>query len=180
LLLQLVWARGVPWVLLLPAILYGCGGSGARSPLLSRYPCTLRAGTTVAAQLGVPPRRLRESITTSNAGNPECIFTVRGGPSVKAEVWKTPLAYGYLERAAVEDGQNFAAVRDVQPPIHLDHLGFDAQWFPDQQHLMTTDGDRLVTVTVQWDAVRQRRRIRAAAAVARVYLGRLDTANVPH
>jgi hypothetical protein len=170
---------GAAALLAAAAAVSACGG-GAKPALLSRYPCTLKAGRTVARQLGVAPRRLHETITTSNAGNPECIFRVRGGATISAEVWMTSVAYTYMERAIVEDGQNFASVREVQPPIHVDRLGFDASWFPDAQHLMTTDGDRLITVMVDWPAVPRARRITVATAVARQYLGRLDIRNVPH
>ncbi len=58
-------------------------------------------------------------------------------------------------------------------PQDISGVGLDADWFPPQQHLMTTDGVRLITATVDWPAMPGSRRIAIAIAMARPYLGAL-------
>jgi hypothetical protein len=86
----------------------------------------------------------------------------------------SPQAYQRLERTIVEDGQQFGRTRGFTPPQTVPKLGLDAAWLPDQSKLMTTDGTRLITVTVQWRGVGLRRQRTLAAGAARRYLGPLE------
>jgi len=79
--------------------------------------------------------------------------------------------YFRLERTAVEAQQVFSSVREAPAPVQIPHLGLDADWFPDQQQMMTTDGRRLITAAVSWRHVPAARRRKLAAEAARAYLG---------
>jgi hypothetical protein len=92
---------------------------------------------------------------------------------LSVEVDTAPQAYAVLERTAEEAAQIFGPVRFDTAPQDITGLGIDAQWFPAQQHLMTTDGVRLITATVDWPSARQSRRRALAEVAARPYLGRL-------
>jgi hypothetical protein len=130
----------------------------------------------VARFLAVQSASVAVHQTTANSGAPECDFrAIAGGRGVlvSVDVDSAPQPYQVLERAAVEEAQVFGAARVVPAPQAVTRLGLDAYWFPAEQHLMTTDGVRLITVTVRWPAARQSRRRALAAAVARRYLGRL-------
>ena len=52
-------------------------------------------------------------------------------------------------------------------------LGLDADWFPDGNYVLTTDGVKLITVTVAWPGSSQAARRALSIAVARRFLGRL-------
>jgi hypothetical protein len=132
----------------------------------------------VTSAVSVPVAGVTAAAGEGSNAQPECRFSARLTSSqrvkVVANVDSAPQAYFRLERTIVEAGQQFGAVRTFAAPVHVPHLGLDASWFPDQDQLMTTDGHRLITVTVSWRAVKARRRISLAAAVARRYLGKLD------
>jgi hypothetical protein len=91
---------------------------------------------------------------------------------VLANVDSAPQAYFRLERQAIEYAQNVLwSHRGAGAyPQHIDHLGVDADWFPVEASVMTTDGRRLITVGVSWPGATTGRRRRAAEAVARTYL----------
>jgi hypothetical protein len=112
----------------------------------------------------------------ANSGSPECDFRARvdgGRVRLSVEVDTAPQAYSVLERTAEEAAQIFGPHRPSPPPQDITGLGLDADWFPEEQHLMTTDGLRLITATVVWPAARQSRRRALAEVAARPYLGRL-------
>ncbi len=131
----------------------------------------------VAGFLGVSVAGVSVRVTTANSGSPECDFTARPGGQgtvkLSVEVDTAPQPYAVLERSAEEAAQIFGPVRFETPPQNITGLGLDADWFPAQQHLMTTDGVALITATVSWPSVRQARRRALAAVAARPYLGRL-------
>ena len=84
-----------------------------------------------------------------------------------------PQPYAVLERAAEEEAQMFTIPRTTPVPQHVAHLGLDAYWFPEEEHLLTTDAVRLINSTiVSWPRVPKRRWKAVAAAAARPYLGR--------
>jgi hypothetical protein len=72
----------------------------------------------------------------------------------------------------VEDAQaqTFTPKPNQLPPLTVNGLGLEADWFPQYPDLMATDGYRLVTVTVTWDHVRQRELRAIAVAVTRPYM----------
>ncbi len=73
--------------------------------------------------------------------------------TVIVNVDSSPQPYARLERAIVEDGQQFGTQRTFAPPQTVPHLGLDASWFPDLDQLLTSDGHVLLGVTVQWPGV---------------------------
>lgn len=135
--------------------------------------CTAAAQAAVRRALGAAPVA-KPSI--ANSSYPQCDMKVgrRGGTvDVLAEVDTETSAYAVLERTIVEASQVWPA-RLQAAPMHVGGLGIDASWFPQEQHLMTTDAVRLIIVGVTWRHVRLARRIALAKAVAHTYLGRLQ------
>lgn len=84
-----------------------------------------------------------------------------------------PQPYFRLERTAVEAQQVFSAQREAPAPVQIPGVGLDADWFPDQQQIMTTDGKQLITAAVSWRHSKQSDRRALAEAAARAYLGPL-------
>jgi hypothetical protein len=85
-----------------------------------------------------------------------------------------PQPYAVLERQAEEAAQIFGSHRFEPAPQQIAHLGLDAQWFPEEDQLLTTDGVHLITSTiVSWPGVARSLWKALAAAAARPYLGRL-------
>lgn len=116
-------------------------------------------------------------VTTSSQATPECDLRVvlPGGRAVRLATTldSSPQPYTRLERPVVEASQQFSSVA-LAMPQDVTHLGLDADWFPGQSQLMTTDWHRLITVTVEWRAASQRRRRALGEATARAFLGPLD------
>lgn len=113
-------------------------------------------------------------MTTDNSNQPECFFSV---PARRLAMWVSvssePQPYAVLERAAQEEAQMFTATRTTPVPQFIAHLGLDAYWFPEEEHVLATDAVRLITSTiVRWPRVPKRRWKALAAAAARPYLGR--------
>ncbi len=132
--------------------------------------CLPQARATVAHVLHVAPGSVSARVTTSSAATPECAL---GGPrsvSIALTVDSAPQAYFRLERAVVEQGQQFGTVRTAAPPQHVPGIGLDADWFPDARELMSTDGRRLISVTAVWPAAGGRGERLLAQALIRDYL----------
>jgi hypothetical protein len=120
------------------------------------------------------------AIASNSAAAPQCNFTVHARPR-KVVLWvsvdSSPQPYAVLERAAVENAQNFAnePAAHFPMPQRVTHLGLDAYWFPGPAaaHLLTTDAVELITATIiRWPGAPRRRWSMLAAAVARPYLRR--------
>ena len=58
----------------------------------------------------------------------------------------------------------------IAAPVSVSGLGLDADWFPAQKQLMSTDGKRLITVTVDWHGVPAARKRAVARAALTPYL----------
>jgi len=160
--------------LLAVVLVAGCGGGGqpAKSPqrraAAPPSPCVQTARATVARFLAVAPNSIATKTGTGNNGMPQCTFTARGRhASVTANLDNSPQTYFRLERAIVEESQQFATVRQVAAPQHVAHLGLDASWFPAEHQLLTADKKDLITVIVSWRHARQARQRALAKAVAR-------------
>jgi len=135
-----------------------------------------KARVAIGRDLRVAPGSLSSSASVANSGFPQCAFGARvGGRGVVVVVEDDvePDAYAVLERTIDEAAQIFP-VRLSAAPMHVAHLGLDASWFPEEGHLETTDGVRLVIATVSWPRAPLGRRIALAVAAARTYLGRLE------
>lgn len=131
--------------------------------------CLAAARTTVARASGGSVSSQRQS--TGNNAQPQCTYRA-GHLTVVANVDSSPQPYDRLERTVVEAQQQFGAVRTEPPPQRVPGLGLDADWFPREHQLLTTDGRKLITVTVSWRGASKARKRALAGVVARVYLGR--------
>jgi hypothetical protein len=130
-------------------------------------PVCLPAARAVVAALGAVGEKQE---TGSNAA-PQCVYTVPGKHLVvTVNLDASPQPYARLERAIVEDGQQFSSQRIFSPPVTVPHLGLDAAWVPDTSQLLTTDGVRLITVTVDWPHSRQAQRRALSRREAALYL----------
>jgi hypothetical protein len=122
----------------------------------------------------VAPSTISETDSTGNNAMPQCTYTVRvahaGRVALTANVDNGPQPYFRLERTQVEEGQVFTPSRIVPAPVAISGLGLAADWFPQQQQLMATDGRILITVGVSWRHAPPRRRQALDEAVARTYL----------
>jgi hypothetical protein len=138
--------------------------------------CTAKARAAILRAERIPPGALSDRAAKASSGYPECLFTLRmRGRRVRVTVQDNtaPDAYAVLERT-VDEAVQIWPVRFQSPPEHVAGLGIDAQWFPEEQHLMTTDAVRLITATVVWPKGTRRQKIALAVAAARPYLGRLE------
>ena len=121
-----------------------------------------------------------QAVLSGNDLMPQCTFTIPvAGRRVQliANISNAPSPYFVLERTAVEASQVFTTTPLFKPPTDITGLGLDADWFPPERHLMTTDGRVLVTVTVDsWQKANTAREIALTSAVARTYLGPNDAA----
>ncbi len=155
----------------------GCGASAtprkashAAAPPSSL--CKPAAAAALARFLHVPAAGIRQADSTGSNAMPECGFAARTATgqrlTVTANVDSSPQPYFRLERTAVEAGQALVG-QAASIPQTIYHVGIDAYWFPARTQLQSTDGFRLVTVTIDWTAS-QRRQLALAEAVARSYL----------
>ncbi|HEY1594768.1 MAG TPA: hypothetical protein VGF74_05200 [Thermoleophilaceae bacterium] len=159
----------------------GCGGvkhatttaPPATHPQQAKAPsvCRPAAQAKIASFLGHAPAAVTTKQGTGNNGMPQCTFGA-GKVALTANVDTAPQAYFRLERTVVEETQQFSTTREVAPAQHIGHLGLDADWFPGEQQLMTTDGKQFLTVTVRWAKAKTARRRALATAVARSYLAK--------
>jgi hypothetical protein len=137
--------------------------------------CTEAARAAIAGFLRAPVASVSTRAATASSSYPICFFAVRaGGRAVKVsvEVDVEPQAYAVLERTIEEAAQPFPK-RMAPAPIHVGGLGIDASWFPEEQHLLTTDAVRLVIATIiDLPRAKQARKLALAMAAARPYLGR--------
>jgi hypothetical protein len=153
-------------------VLAGCGQAKQATA------CTAGAKAAMARFLAVSPRAVAWKATIANNGMPQCALSAElSGASrvlVVANIDSAPQAFFRLERTAVEAAQNFTSPRVVSPPQQVGGLGLDADWFPSSQQLMTSDGNRLISVSVSWRDAPAARKRGVAEAVARPYLGPLN------
>jgi hypothetical protein len=140
--------------------------------------CSARAGDVLARAAAVPADEVVTSGLVAPGGGAGCRYTMVRHPGRALHVIvgldSAPQAYYRLEREVVEYGQN--VIWDHQGegayPRHIPNLGLDADWFRNERQLVTTDGVRLITITVSGPAQGDARE-RIAEDLARVYLGRL-------
>ncbi len=187
----LVWVRlhrAVARASLIPAIGCGliaaaCGASSApahRTAARLTTPCASVAVAAVARATSLPARTIVASTFTAAGGEASCRFSARrsSGRSldVIAELDSAPQAYFRFEREVVEYGQNvlWHSEGAAAYPRSIPHLGLDADWFAAADQLLTTDGVRLITVSVNSaPASAPGGAERIATALARTYIGRL-------
>jgi hypothetical protein len=128
--------------------------------------CLPQAERIVARAVGAP---VRAAAGVGNNAEPQCV--IRGArASATVNLDSSPQPYQRLERAIVELGQQFGTVREVAPPETIAHLGLDAAWIPSMSQVLTSDGRRLITITIEWPHTPRSMRRALAIALARVYL----------
>jgi hypothetical protein len=176
-------AAGACLVALTPA---ACGGTQTKTTATTRAavhrpvpagPCHQSVRDIVAQSFQVAPASVTTAVGTGNDGNPQCTYATRlpGGKrvSVNADVYTGPQPYFVLERTVVEAAQPFTPTRLSPAPQAVTGLGLDASWFPNRDQLMSTDGLKLLTVTVAWPGASRNREVAVATAVSRPYLKHL-------
>jgi hypothetical protein len=152
--------------LLLAALLAGCGSSSQRTTgHLLPPPCAPKA-RAVLGQAQFQP------FTASNLAD-GCRLQA-GRVSAVVLLDSAPQPYTRMEREVTEFGQNvdWTKVPPSAYPRTIKHLGLDANWFPLQSRLLTTDGVRLITIKLHGELEPPAKR-ELAARLARVYLGPL-------
>lgn len=162
----------------------GCGGSGSSGPRAHAAAhlggaCTARGLARVAAASGVAAGAITTRHFTETDGSAACRFAASragGGPlSLTVDVDSAPQALGHLDREVEEYSQGviwFHLGKRAIPQTIM-HLGLTADWFPSKRELVTTDGVRIVNVTVTACPRRNGSGEGLAMAVARRYLGPL-------
>jgi hypothetical protein len=150
-----------------------CGGQSHHRPVV----CVPRARPTLASHLQLPASAVSQAVSTGNNGMPQCVLSARPPAGQRVQVTinldNGPQPFFRLERTAVEASQQFGTERLYAAPELIMDLGLDADWFPDGNDVETTDGTKLITVTVAWPGSSQAHRRALAVAIARQFVGRL-------
>jgi hypothetical protein len=140
-------------------------------------PCQPAPRAAVARFLHVAPASIAIATGTGNDGNPQCTYATRlpsgKRASFSADIYSGPQPYFVLERTIVEASQPFTPQRLSPAPQAVTGLGLEASWFPNRDQLMSTDGLKIITVTVAWPGASVRREIAVATVLSRPYLKRL-------
>jgi hypothetical protein len=150
--------------------LAGCGHGSHARPAASG-PCSAAARGAIAGAARTAPRLVTAGAFLAPSGAPSCRFHVGPGPiGVVASIDGAPQAYARFERTVVEYGQNVIwSHRGPAPyPRRVPGLGLDADWLPVDGRLLTTDGTRLVDITVTGASAAMARQV--AEALARRYV----------
>ena len=154
-------------------LLSSCGGHAPHRPVV----CVPGARSLLAARLGVASSAVSQSVSTGNNQMPQCVLTAsRPGQrpvQVTANLDNGAQPYFRLERTAVEASQQFGTERLYAAPQLIFNLGLDADWYPDGNYVQTTDGVKLITVTVAWPGSSQAQRRALSVVIARRFLGRI-------
>ncbi|HUA44933.1 MAG TPA: hypothetical protein VMA77_06890 [Solirubrobacteraceae bacterium] len=140
----------------------------------STGPCRQSVLDVAARSLHVPPTSITTAVGTGNDGNPQCTYTTRVGGgkrvSLNADVYSGPQPYFVLERTIEEAAQPFGPKRLSPAPEAVNGVGLVASWFPNRNQLMSTDGLKIVTITVAWPGATVGREIAVASEISRPYL----------
>jgi hypothetical protein len=156
-------------------VLIGCGHSTQRTVAAHKPTvCSAQARAAFAQSLALPVARVATAASTGNNGFPQCTFSASiasgGHVSLTANDYTGSQPYFILERTNVEQVQIFGPKRFVPAPVPVNNLGIEADWFPNRNWLMSTDGIRLITAEVRWPGATQARQIKLATALSRTYL----------
>jgi hypothetical protein len=167
--------------LVLAALLAGCGSSSHERSMIVHV-----KGQTVTYPFrpGLPPACAHRGGAAVDAAHAEpfkapngadgCRLTAQGLTAI-VMLDSAPQPYFRLEREVTEFGQNvdWTKVPASAYPRTIKHLGLDANWFPLQHRLLTTDGVRLVTVKLRSASMDPAELRDTAVRLAGVYLGPL-------
>ncbi len=163
---------------ILVALAAACGRSGpahhSTGATHSSTVCLPQARAAVARSLALPTAAVASAESVGNNAEPQCTFSARLSDAkrvtVVANVDSSAQPYFRLERTYLEAEQVFTPTRLIPAPEAITGLGLEADWFPAQSQLMTTDGLRLITVSVSWPGATQKHEQAVAEIVARPYL----------
>ena len=161
--------------------LAGCGTASHHAPTYRRTsaktlsgPCSAGARASLATSLHISPSAIAPRPFTPPSGVAACRFTA---PHliVVATLDSAPQAYQRFNRTTVEYEQNvvWAHLGAKANLVNIPHLGLDADWIPPQHEVITTDGIRVITVTVTTVPGNAQQPQTVAALLARIYLGPL-------
>jgi hypothetical protein len=177
-------------VVVLGVAIAGCGSSSSErsSPIPTHAPsppepasvprlapaCAPRARPALAGAVSAPHGSVTAAPFTASNGAAGCRLRARAVEAI-VRLDSAPQPYARMEREVVEFGQNvdWTKVPASAYPRTIGQLGLDADWFPLQTRLLTTDGMRLVTVKTKAASVGPTEAKAAATRLARVYLGLL-------
>jgi hypothetical protein len=157
---------------LIAVVLAVLGGARAAPHLTNA--CSPHARMSLARIKSLPPGSIDASPFTASNGAAGCLL--RGQDiAVIVRLDSAPQAYTRMEREVVEFGQNvdWTKVPPRAYPRTVPHVGLDADWFPTQSRLLTTDGVRLIAVKVRSASMGPTERKAAASVLAGIYLGPL-------
>ena len=156
------------------AVLSGCGSAAVHH---ADTICTPPARAAVARSFTVRERSVAATRSLGNNAMPQCAFSARLASgervTVTANVDDAPSPYFRLERTEIEQSQVFTSTPLIPLPVAIKGLGLKADWFPEQDQLMTTDGYRLITVSFAWPGATRRQEQAVGEALARTYLRKL-------
>ena len=128
----------------------------------------------MADALGVAPGSVRNARGTGTNDAPQCTMktTMHGGTAVTviANDELTQGAYFIVERTIDEASQIFGPHRFSPAPVQVLHVGLESSWFPEEQWMVSTDGYRVVTVSVDWAGAKQAQKIDVTSRVTLTYL----------
>jgi hypothetical protein len=166
------YVRRAP-ILAAAGLLSACGGQSHHRPVV----CVASARPALASHLELPASAVSQAVSRGNNDMPQCLLTARrpaGRPvQVTVNLDNGPQPFFRLERTAVEASQQFGTERLYAAPQLIMGLGLDADWFPDGNFTETTDGTKLITVTVAWPGSSQAQRRALSVAIAHRFVGRL-------
>ncbi len=122
-----------------------CGSSASAL----RAPCQAHARAVIAAAVHLRPTLLTAVRGVGNNSYPQCTYSARG-VSVTVNVYDGPQTYFLVERTAIEAGQQagFSGGQSAVPVVQVNGIGEEAFWFPGRSEFLTTDGHRMIDVTV--------------------------------
>lgn len=140
--------------------------------------CRLRAQDAIASEIGIKAAAVAYRRSVGNNDMPQCAFTARlAGKriSVLVNVDNGPQAYFRLLRTVVEATQIFGAPPPgFHPPQGISGLGPYASWFPNNQQLMATNDQLLLTATIDWPGAGRNAEVALAKAAIVPYLVRVS------
>lgn len=133
----------------LAALAAGCLISACGSAAALRAPCQAHARNVIAAAVHIRTAALSAERGVGNNSYPQCTYSARG-VSVTVNVYDGPQTYFLVERKAIETGQQagFSGGSSGIPVVQVPGIGKEAYWFPAHGEFLTTDGRRMVDVTV--------------------------------
>jgi hypothetical protein len=156
------------------AVLLALIGGKQAAPHLTTA-CSPRARATLGRVASVAASSIDASRFVASNGAAGCRLEAHG-LAVIVRLDSAPQAYTRMEREVVKFGQNvdWTKVPPGAYPQTVKHLGLDADWFPLQGRLLTTDGVRLITIKVRSSGQSgEASRKPLATRLAQIYLGPL-------